>query len=177
MKPRPLHVARGEVELGSLDRSEALELLEFGFLLPTDLFREAGAVDWRKLSELKTHSSIGAPLAVRVGYQVASVGQAIAKGAGEVSRTLRAMTQKRKADASVYTRQLLENFLPQIQALIRQQRLFATARTALHDEELMRKTFGAVYDCLPKPAQRFISERDFVTFCLERRKQLFVGEP
>jgi hypothetical protein len=36
----------------------------------------------------------------------------------------------------------------------------------------MRKTFGAVYDCLPKPVYRFVSEAAFIEFCMARRRKL-----
>lgn len=42
----------------------------------------------------------------------------------------------------------------------------------VQDDEFMRKTFGAVYDCLPKPVCRFIGEERFIAFCLEHRRRL-----
>jgi hypothetical protein len=37
---------------------------------------------------------------------------------------------------------------------------------------MMRKLFGAAYDCLPRPVQRFVGEEKFVNFCMQRRQKL-----
>jgi pimeloyl-ACP methyl ester carboxylesterase len=46
------------------------------------------------------------------------------------------------------------------------------ARSALQNDELMRKAFGALYDCLPRPVCRFIGEDAFMRFCLQHRERL-----
>jgi hypothetical protein len=47
-----------------------------------------------------------------------------------------------------------------------------TTQAALKDEEFLRKLFGAVYDCLPKPAKRFVSEPAFLEFCFKHQRKL-----
>jgi hypothetical protein len=49
--------------------------------------------------------------------------------------------------------------------------------TALRDEVFLRKLFGAVYDTLPKPIYRFVSEEAFLTFCFKHQRRLLPPQP
>jgi hypothetical protein len=70
---------------------------------------------------------------------------------------------------------MLAAFTPQIQRLVSSQLVkhsVARVQAAVQDDALLRKLFGAVYDCLPKPLYRFVKEEAFIQYCMERRKQL-----
>ncbi|MBI3415609.1 MAG: hypothetical protein HY043_09875 [Verrucomicrobia bacterium] len=69
---------------------------------------------------------------------------------------------------------MLEDFIPALRSLVGTAlaKSSQTVEAALRDEALLRKVFGAVYDLLPKPVRRFVSEEVFVEFCLGHRQRL-----
>jgi hypothetical protein len=48
-------------------------------------------------------------------------------------------------------------------------------QAAIRDEAVLRKVFGALYDCLPAPVRRFVPEGAFVNFCMDHRLRLFAN--
>lgn len=75
---------------------------------------------------------------------------------------------------------MLVAFVPQIRKLVSSQLVMqsvARIEVAIHDDDFMRKLFGATYDCLPKSVYRFASEEVFIQFCMERRKELLTPPP
>ncbi len=69
----------------------------------------------------------------------------------------------------------LDSYTPQIRKLVENQlvqRSVTHAQDALHNDDFMRKVFGATCDCLPKPIHRFVAEQAFIEFCLEQRQRL-----
>jgi hypothetical protein len=175
---RKLHIARGEVELGTLTEAETFELLDAGFLLSTDVFWTAGMEDWKLLAELKPQSTgptNSAGLVKLARQQIAVAGGAFSSEAARLKHKLKSVADGGKARLTESTSRTLEAFLPQIQKLVSHQLVSqsaAHAQAALRDDEFMRKVFGATYDCLPRPVRRFVTEPAFIQFCLERRWEL-----
>ncbi len=110
-----------------------------------------------------------------------SVGAAGVNVVTSASTRLRSLAGQTPSAMSAATGALLEGYLPQIRAALDQAlaaagaanvRALEAVRSGVRDDVLMQKTFGAVYDCLPKPVCRFISEDRFVAFCLEHRTRL-----
>jgi hypothetical protein len=70
--------------------------------------------------------------------------------------------------------------MPQIRKLVTQQMVKSSVtrvRTAVHDNEFMRKVFGATYDCLPKPVHRFVTETAFIEYCTKHRQKILGVHP
>ena len=171
MKSPPLLIARDGIELGALPEAEVRELLEAGFLRPSDHYRAEGSADCKPLSELVTAGA-------RAGEAkpwLKRATQAISAGAEDASGKIKQFVATKRGQVNDATRRVLEDYLPQIRSLISQQ-LIATpttaVRAAVHDDELMRKIFGAAHDCLPKPVRRFVPELAFIEFCLQNRARL-----
>jgi hypothetical protein len=85
-----------------------------------------------------------------------------------------AMASRNKAAVAVAAEQMLEGYLPKLRELVGRnfEQSFHVAKSALRDETFLRRLFGAVYDCLPRPARRFVGEEFFVEFCLKHRRKL-----
>jgi hypothetical protein len=69
---------------------------------------------------------------------------------------------------------LLDDFGPRLRELTQSQlkeRVVDSTSKALRDEAFLRKMFGAIYDCLPKPIHRFVGEEAFVAYCLRNRRR------
>ena len=168
-------ISRQGLELGKLPVRETAELLRAGFLLPTDEFWTNAGPEKRLLSELdKLRSSDSPGWLQRAKTSVATTTGAVVHGAGhitsKVSRTIRGGSTLVGAVAT----KVLDDYAPTLRERIARQ-MKATVQTtqaALRDEVFLRKLFGAVYDCLPKPVHRFVAEQAFVEYCLKHRRKL-----
>jgi hypothetical protein len=171
-----VHLLRGESALGALPDSEVQELLRAGWLKPDDLFWFAGMTAWEPLANwdaiLSAHQKDSAQA---FGRALGAAGGAVAKQAGGFARKLLGLAQERQESVAAIANKLLEASLPQIRKVLAASHAsdaLANARTAIHDEGLMRKTFQAAYDCLPRPVCRFVTGEQFVRFCLEHRQRV-----
>lgn len=178
---RRLHIAREGIELGVLAEKEADELLGAGFLLPTDLYWTDGMRDWKPLDELGPQPGRGnaGKLLGQAKQTVSTARRTLAHGAASIVQKVKSVAITGRGQIADSKRRVLEDFTPQIQRLVSKQLMGKTlvrAQAAVHDDDFMRKTFGAVYDCLPKPVHRFVSEQDFLKFCMERRR-ILLGLP
>jgi len=175
---REVYIARGVTELGPLTKSEVRELLREGFLLPTDLYWEVGMTEWAELREFDS-----APASVTKGdarvksarREVSSAGKSTAARASDLTRKLRSFAGRGHKDLSGVASRLLDSFAPQIQKLVSHQLVrqsVACAQKAARDDDFMRGFFGVIYDCLPRPVRRFVPEKPFVRYCMERRLEM-----
>ena len=129
----------------------------------------------RPLSELASLASRkDASLLVRATDSVAAASGAVRQQASQVARKLSAIVARNKASVTAATNRVLEDYLPALRLHVAS-KLNESVRTtsaALRDEAFLRKLFGAVYDCLPKPVRRFVQEGHFIEFCLKHRRRL-----
>jgi hypothetical protein len=165
-----IQIARGLLELGALSRAEADELLRAGFLLPTDTYRCDASQPWQPLGHLLqiVPATVG-PLS-RVKEAATSVGSGVSRIAAKlVSATSRGSTVVGSAAS-----RLLEDYLPRIRESVNVTLASSTGAidAKLQDETFQRKLFGAAYDTLPRPVQRFVNEESFVEFCFKHRSKL-----
>ena len=177
-----LHIARQGIDLGVLTEGDARALLKTGFLRADDLCWAEGMVDWRPLGELEaspqtttTAAGKSADLWRAAKRKVTSATTIFGNEAAGLTRKLRSMAGAGGKQLSDSTRRALEDFMPQIQRLVAERMIAAplqASRRAIQDDAFMRKLFGAVHDCLPKPVRRFVPESVFVLFCMERRDLL-----
>ena len=164
--------------MGPLTGGEVRELLREGFLLPADLYWEAGMAEWDELRKFESGPSTGTkgPALVELAKQtVSSAAKSAATRASGLTRMLQLLAGRGHDRLGGATTRWLDSFSPQIQKLVSNQVLrqsITRAREAVHDDEFMRKFFGAVYDCLPKPVCRFVTEKAFIRYCMERRFKL-----
>jgi hypothetical protein len=154
---------------------EARELLEAGFLRPTDEFwiehpnqRQPLAALLEQAPERRTN------WLARAKASVTSVGQTAQSRAARVTASLSSLARKQPATAKASVTLVLEGYLPQVRKTVNEKpsTMVGSTRAALQDETFLRKLFGAVYDCLPKPVYRFVNEATFVEFCLRHRRRL-----
>jgi hypothetical protein len=176
MRSRDIHIARDEEELGRFTTEEVTELLVAGFFRSSDRYWMPGMIDWLPIGEVFSPAKEKAVPALAALHR--RLGETSASLAANVSRVVKHVkvgaTQTGQAVSKTKER-LLEKQLPAFQKLLADQlkdKPLAAAKSALHNEEVMRKAFGALYDCLPKPVCRFISEDAFIRFCLEHRERL-----
>lgn len=175
---RKIYIARGEAELGILTDAETVELLRAGFLLSTDHYWTGGMPDWKSLAEFKPEpegENRPAALMKLAKQTVKSAGEAAVSRAAQLTSRLKSVTGSGRSQLSAATNQMLDSFTPQIQKVVSNQLVghsLTRLQAAMHDDEFMRKLFGATYDCLPKPIHRFITEQAFIEFCLDRRQKL-----
>jgi predicted CoA-binding protein len=168
-------VARNGMDLGSLLPAEAAELLQAGFLKPTDSWRWENSDTWRPLGQLPQEPT-PASLTKRLQTKLTEAAHSAATGATQITAKLKSWVGQGQNQLTLSSRQMLEGFVPQLQKLVAHQLIqqpIASVRVAFADDEFMRKFFGAVYDCLPRPVCRFIAEDVFIEFCLERKELLF----
>jgi len=180
MADSEIQVLRDGEVLGSLPKEDVLELLRLGFFRPDDHYSSAEMIASRPLSELA--SSIEeerldqqSSWLERARQTVADTTNSLAHSARETAGRLRSLATGTPPALTRATNKFLEGYLPQIRTAVSRVtaiRPMQALRVGVQDEEVMRKTFGAVYDCLPRPVCRFISEERFITFCLERRNGL-----
>ena len=167
-----LFIAREGVKLGSMSGADARALLEAGFLKPTDNFWREGMEYWRPLAELEQSRSVEKP--ARSPWNVRERIRAVAGDAGKLARKLKAVARSGSGSVTKTRERVLEDFLPQLRLLVatRLKQTALNVDAALKDEELMKKVFGAVFDCLPKPVTRFVAEDQFVKFCMKHKDSL-----
>jgi hypothetical protein len=173
---RKLHIARVESELGTLSDAEALEMLSGGFLSPDDLYRAEGSSNWKPLAELALAATEQPTSALsRAQQKLATSGGTAFSQAVQFTQKLKSAALRGKDHLTDSARGTLDSYTPQIRKLVENQLVqqsLTHAQDALHNDDFMRKVFGATYDCLPKPIHRFVAEQAFVEFCLERRQRL-----
>ena len=170
-----LHILREGEELGSLSAAEARELLAVGFLRPSDEFWIDVATEVLPLEKLfASASNRRPPLLARAKSSVVAAGGAARTGAVKISRNVAALVKKQQKIATATATLVLEDYVPNLRNLASDNlvKMLRSAESALADEKFLRKLFGAVYDCLPKPARRFVAEASFVEFCLKHRHHL-----
>ena len=184
MPERNWQIARGDLVLGTLPESEVLALLQAGFLMDEDVGRLDATAEWQPLGALRN-----ADLEKQTSVAISSAQPAVVPGSfsrRDIPRRLAgsAVALTAKVASGVFAQRrkvsetavrLLNNFTPQISGILRgltDTAPFRAARSRMHDDEFMRKLFGAAYDCLPRPVQRFVNEESFVMFCLNNRQRL-----
>lgn len=177
---KQIHIAREGLRLGTVSTEEAVMLLGTGFFLPTDEWWTDEDDQPRWLSQLEAiEMTDGTQWKARALGVVTGVSDVLQSGVSKVTGTLALATAKQRAAKDRATQLLLANYIPRVRELVDRQLaegFAARARSALQDEEFLRKLFGAVYDCLPKPVYRFVDENAFISFCLEKRREL-LGDP
>lgn len=169
-------VVRNGMELGALPPAEALELLRADFLKPTDFWRREITDPWLTLAELPQPPAAES-LPKQIQTRLTKAAQSAATGATQFTAKLKSWVGQGQDQLTLSSRQMLEGFVPQLQQLVARELVeqsLVSVRAACRDDAFMRKLFGAVYDCLPRPVCRFIGEEAFIEFCLER-KTLLLG--
>jgi hypothetical protein len=173
MPNREIQVARDQTVLGALPENDARQLLEIGFLKGTDIFGTDDMTEWKTLSELDAakpkkwldHAKKSASTAAS-----AVVGSAVA-----VTGKIKKLAMAKKISAAESAAKALEGYIPHIKKILAQladTKPIQAVRSGVRDDSLMRKVFGAAYDCLPKPVCRFVSEQRFIEFCMQHRQRL-----
>jgi len=182
-----LEISRDDIVLGRLRRTEAIELLRVGFLKPSDQYHSEGDAELRPLNDLLQPSIPDAPSGIvaasarrtpwlgKAKSSVSTAAGAVTGAAGQVGARLRTLTATALGKARHASNLILQGYIPQLRRLLEQlpeTRPVAAVRRGIRDEALMRKVFGALYDCLPKPVCRFIPEQRFVQFCMDNQSKL-----
>ena len=181
MATRLIEISREGMVLGILPETEARELLAAAFLKPTDQFRAEAGAEPRSLAELASPPASperNTSWLAKAKDSIVSAGSSVVDTAGELASQAWRLTQATQSKAVEIPDRLLSGFLPQIQKIITgllETKPFQAVRDGVRDDDLMQKVFGATYDCLPKPVCRFVSETQFIAFCMKHRSQL-VGE-
>ena len=176
--PEPvIHVARGETELGAFLLSEAEELVEAGFLQFTDDAWTGPMAEWRPLGETMSRlKASSADWRDKVVAGATLLSRVVGHRAGRLVGAVQSQASDGKEAVSQAKRRALEQHLPQFQKLLAEQwrdKPVTVIQAAVNDEAVMRKVFGAFYDCLPGPMRRFVPQGAFVSFCLEHRQRFF----
>ena len=168
-----LHIAREGIELGVLPACDARELVAVGFLRATDEYWNQNDPTRRPLSQLPMRVPKGSLLA-RVKSSAAAIGGTVREQASNAAQKLSGLARRNKAAVQGASERMLEDFLPALRQQIarRLEQPVQATKAAVQDEVFMRKLFGAVYDCLPKPVYRFVGEAAFIEFCLKHRRKL-----
>jgi hypothetical protein len=173
MSPR-FEIARKRTRLGVLSEDEIHELLECGFLLPTDFFRPERARKWKPLKELAPQTGLSNSLFKTARNTVSSAAAVMSSATSSVRKQVLTLAGVGKTTVTHSAERILNQFMPQIQKVVARQLAIGSTKVveAVHDDEFMKKFFGAVYDCLPKPVYRFVQEQQFLQFCLDHRRKL-----
>ena len=170
-----LHIIRDGQELGVLTAKDARELLEAGFLKPTDEYW-VDEPDRRQALALFPEQDLRsrAPWLTRAKASVTTAGQTVQTQATNITGKLSALVRNQQAAIAASTALALEGYLPQLRKIVNERlsKMVGGTQSALRDETFLRKLFGAAYDCLPKPVCRFVNETTFVEFCLRHRNRL-----
>jgi hypothetical protein len=168
-------ISRQGLEFGEASVGDVVELLRAGFLLPTDEFWTAANPERRPLSELESApSGVSHGWLQRAKTSVVTATGAVVKGAGHIRSKVSTTIREGPTQIGAIATKVLEDYVPTLRERIAAQ-MKATVQTtqaALRDEVFLRKLFGAVYDCLPKPVYRFVSEHAFIEYCLKHRRKL-----
>lgn len=176
----PIYIAREELELGMFASDDAIGLLEAGFLLPADVFWTDHSATRRPLSQLKEYTAKLEPsLLQKVKGGVFTAAGMMMEGATVVHDKVTTIAGQRKAELTYAKAVVLEGYLPRIKETVtsKVKESAQSAEAVLRDEVFMRKLFGAVYDTLPKPVCRFITEEGFIEFCFKHRNRLLGDAP
>lgn len=182
MAARLIEISRDGVVLGTLPETEARELLAAGFLKPTDQFLAAAGADAQPLAQLvppPPAAERNTSWLAKAKDSLVSAGSSVADTAGDLASQAWRLTRATQSKAVEIPERLLSAFLPQIQGILNgllETKPFQAIRNGVRDDDLMQKVFGATYDCLPKPVCRFVSETQFIAFCMKHRSQL-LGDP
>jgi hypothetical protein len=172
-------ITRQGLELGELPVRDATELLRVGFLLPNDEFCSSTNPERQLLSELNHALSTTSPgWLQRAKTSVVTATGAVVQGAGNITTKVSATIRGGPTLVGVIATKVLEDYAPTLRERIaaQMQSTVQTTQAALRDEAFLRKLFGAVYDCLPKPVYRFVSEQAFIEYCLKHRRKLLNDE-
>jgi len=173
-------ISRQGLELGKLSVREATELLRADFLLPTDEFWTNASPMRQLLSELdKAPANISPGWLERAKTSVATTTGFVVQGAGHITSKVSETIRGGPTLIGAVVTKVLDDYAPTLRERIATQ-MTATVQTsqaALRDEVFLRKLFGAVYDCLPKPVHRFVSEPVFIGYCLKHRHKLLLPRP
>jgi hypothetical protein len=173
MDERKLEIARGDWSLGTISETEVRELLEVGFLEPTDLFRANEGDPWKPLSALDAPAA--EPAAGSLVNRILPAARSIIGATADAARAMKDIATRQKDQLGDATTGALESFLPQIRAIVSrvsETPPFRLIKSGVQDDDFMRKLFGAAYDCLPRPVQRFVAEERFIAFCMQHRQKL-----
>jgi hypothetical protein len=170
-----ISISRQGLDLGELSVWDATELLRVEFLLPTDEFWTDASPERHLLSELD-HAPAAAShrWLQRAKTSVVTTTSAVVQGAGQITSKVTATIRGGPALIGTVATKVLEDYAPTLRERVAAQMkaTVQTTQTALRDEAFLRKLFGAVYDCLPKPVYRFVSEPAFIEYCLKHRRKL-----
>lgn len=171
---KPIHIAREGVKLGLFDSAEVRALLDAGFLKPTDDFWRAGMTEWRSLTELEAENVVHRSPGGEPGWNVGERIRSVAGNAGKLAKKLKEGAKAGSESVAKARARALEDFLPQLRLMVSTHLAQASVRAeaALKDDDLMKRVFGAVFDCLPKPVTRFVAEDQFVKFCMKHKESL-----
>src|SRR5688572_11374524 len=97
-------ISRDGMELGTLTRSEAAELLQAGFLRATDLWRPETSMAWLPLTELGSNSTL--PFTASIKKTLSGAGESIAGGATQVASKLKSLVGRSQNQLTMSSRQL-----------------------------------------------------------------------
>jgi hypothetical protein len=173
MSELKFHIAREGMELGMLSAGDAGELLAAGFLRPDDEFWTDLDPTRRPLKELlQPASEKDTSWLVRARNSAIAVGGALREEASSAAEKLSTFARRNTAAVATATDRTREDYLRTLrqQVIQKLQTSVHTTKSAVKDKVFMRKLFGAVYDCLPKPAYRFVKEEAFIQFCTKHRR-------
>jgi len=170
-----VYMSRRVLELGELPVRDATELLRVEFLLPTDEFWTAASPERHLLSELdNAPSGVSSGWLQRARTSVVTATAVVVQGAGHITSKVSATIRGGPALIGTVATKVLEDYAPTLRERVvaQMKTTVQTTQSALRDEVFLRKLFGAVYDCLPKPVYRFVSEPAFIEYCLKHRRKL-----
>jgi hypothetical protein len=166
-------ISRQGLELGKLPIREAVELLRAGFLLQDDEFWTAEIQERRLLAELEK-ADVSPGWLQRAKTSVMTTTSAVMQGAGHITSKVSGTIRSGSTLIGAAATRVLDDYAPTLRERIAAQlkSKVQTTQAALRDEVFLRKLFGAVYDCLPKPVHRFVAEQVFIEYCLKHRRKL-----
>jgi hypothetical protein len=174
MPHREINIARDQTVLGILPENDARQLLEIGFLKETDFFWTQDMTEWKRLSELDAGKSKTQWLA-RARHSASTAASAVVGSAVTVTGKIKKLAMVQRVSAAESAAIALTGYMPHIKrilARLAETRPIQAVKSGMHDDNLMRKVFGAAYDCLPRPVCRFVSEQSFIEFCMQHRERL-----
>ncbi len=180
MKSHPIQIRRGDLPLGTVEAGDVPDLLEEGYLVATDEFLSPGSKQWRPLTELEAWLAEPPENLTTRLFQTASevagnLRETVVTAAGSLSDAAGRTARNVAAGPT----SLLESWLPKITQLT--DRALAGMSDAIQpvltDEVFLRKLFGAVHDSMPTPVHRFVTDEQFIAFCLTHRERLLRKTP
>ena len=178
--PEPsIQVAREGIEFGTFSLSDCEELIDSGFFLGTDDAWCPDLPGWQPLDQTIVRvKASSADWRDKVVAGATMLSRVFGRNAGRFVAQVKAQAGQRMDTVSETKRLALEQFLPQLQkflALQFQDKPAAVVQAAIRDETVLRRVFGALYDCLPAPVRRFVPAGAFVSFCMDHRLRLFAN--